>query len=805
MLDIDDLIGMVKFQPREGNITFRGKRMLLFDSDALCLLREELIHTLGVEITRGILTRFGYRCGFNDVISIRNRFDIKSDAEWMLAGPHIHGLEGLVKSVTDELKFDREAGTFLMYGKWLNTYEADHQLALFGKGEHPACWTIAGYASGFGSGFMGKEVLCIETMCRSKGDPYCSWEMRNIEAWGEKATRYLDELKPIAVVKSMETMLADERRMVEQWRALSKASVDITSDIASESRFRSYGNYARTLMFAEHSLIAVYNESTTGLEVYRTCSEREWQKTSYTPRGVLAGLVLEGRPINLTDITDEHYLPPNVCNLLGVPLIAHGRIIGGLMVANKKDGTAFSQNDLNLLQILAGQAAIAIENSKLFERTDEKLQQKVAQLNKTNIMLSTQNALVKKSAAIHSQLTDLVLEGKGIDAITGSLAQIVDHPVIVEDVNFKLISQAGLSPEEEDEMQYISFREILDNSAWEGERAVLLNERRAVKILRGSTEGQERYQYLVPIAAGQDILGYVSCLEGNRQLEELDQMALEHAGTVYALELLKQKVAFETELRIKEDFLGELLSGSYQSEEQVLEQAAKLGFNLKSGYLVTLLDLAPKVAGMGNTDLVQRFLGPVREGVCSYSPQSIVVQKNKQILILLALSKKGNYLDNFSNLVKYLREGLFKNSTNLIWRLAAGTTCHHVSDFSRSYEEALFTLDVMYNINRQNTSMAYDQLRIFGMLDINKKSFSAFINKVIGPLIEYDTNHNSPLVETLQLYYRCNGNIQQAARRGYLNPSTLKYRLKRIQEIAGIELDDPDTSLQVQLALKLLT
>jgi purine catabolism regulator len=91
------------------------------------------------------------------------------------------------------------------------------------------------------------------------------------------------------------------------------------------------------------------------------------------------------------------------------------------------------------------------------------------------------------------------------------------------------------------------------------------------------------------------------------------------------------------------------------------------------------------------------------------------------------------------------------------------------------------------------------------MLDINKKSFSAFINKVIGPLIEYDTNHNSPLVETLQLYYRCNGNIQQAARRGYLNPSTLKYRLKRIQEIAGIELDDPDTSLQVQLALKLLT
>lgn len=62
--------------------------------------------------------------------------------------------------------------------------------------------------------------------------------------------------------------------------------------------------------------------------------------------------------------------------------------------------------------------------------------------------------MVNKSAAIHSQLTELVLEGKGIDAITGSLAQIVDNPVAVEDVNFQLISLAGFTPEEGDE-QYI--------------------------------------------------------------------------------------------------------------------------------------------------------------------------------------------------------------------------------------------------------------------------------------------------------------------------------------------------------------
>ena len=54
LLDMASLIQMVKFQPKDGTITFRGNRMLLFNANALCLLREELIHTLGLEIARGV-------------------------------------------------------------------------------------------------------------------------------------------------------------------------------------------------------------------------------------------------------------------------------------------------------------------------------------------------------------------------------------------------------------------------------------------------------------------------------------------------------------------------------------------------------------------------------------------------------------------------------------------------------------------------------------------------------------------------------------------------------------------------------
>ncbi|MCL4441695.1 MAG: helix-turn-helix domain-containing protein, partial [Firmicutes bacterium] len=73
-----------------------------------------------------------------------------------------------------------------------------------------------------------------------------------------------------------------------------------------------------------------------------------------------------------------------------------------------------------------------------------------------------------------------------------------------------------------------------------------------------------------------------------------------------------------------------------------------------------------------------------------------------------------------------------------------------------------------------------------------------------GPLLDYDEKHNTRLVHTLNLYFKNNGNLQKAARDGFMNSSTMKYRLRRIHEIANINLSDPEVNLQVQLALKII-
>ncbi|NDJ77724.1 MAG: GAF domain-containing protein [Chloroflexi bacterium] len=67
--------------------------------------------------------------------------------------------------------------------------------------------------------------------------------------------------------------------------------------------------------------------------------------------------------------------------LLSVPLMAQNRAIGVLQMVNKRDGSIFVQEDADLLETFAGQAAIAIENARLFDMTDQQLALRVQELD----------------------------------------------------------------------------------------------------------------------------------------------------------------------------------------------------------------------------------------------------------------------------------------------------------------------------------------------------------------------------------------------------------------------------------------
>ncbi len=95
--------------------------------------------------------------------------------------------------------------------------------------------------------------------------------------------------------------------------------------------------------------------------------------------GSLAGWVVQhGEPVLVEDTRNEprwfkrvdDTVGSKTRNLLGVPMVAHGKIIGVVEALNKRGGEAWTEDDVNTLTTLAAQAAIAIENARLFQQSD---------------------------------------------------------------------------------------------------------------------------------------------------------------------------------------------------------------------------------------------------------------------------------------------------------------------------------------------------------------------------------------------------------------------------------------------------
>ena len=68
--------------------------------------------------------------------------------------------------------------------------------------------------------------------------------------------------------------------------------------------------------------------------------------------------------------------------------------------------------------------------------------------------------------------------------------------------------------------------------------------------------------------------------------------------------------------------------------------------------------------------------------------------------------------------------------------------------------------------------------------------------------MEYDAKEDTALVDTLSTYLECGGNYDATAHQLSLHRSTLRYRLRRLREISGYDLADPDTRFNLQLATR---
>jgi len=167
-----------------------------------------------------------------------------------------------------------------------------------------------------------------------------------------------------------------ETTQTERLQALVEAGIALGSELSLDALLQMLAETAAELTGARYAALGVIDESGQGLErfVYTGIDQEQAEKIGELPRGrgVLGALITDARSLRLESIGDDARsvgFPPNhppMRRFLGVPILLRGRAYGNLYLTEKEEGP-FSPEDQELVETLATQAAVAIENARLYE------------------------------------------------------------------------------------------------------------------------------------------------------------------------------------------------------------------------------------------------------------------------------------------------------------------------------------------------------------------------------------------------------------------------------------------------------
>jgi purine catabolism regulator len=429
-------------------------------------------------------------------------------------------------------------------------------------------------------------------------------------------------------------------------------------------------------------------------------------------------------------------------------------------------------------------------------------------------IINAEHWRLKRSIEIHRRFTELVLDGKGVNEICRTLADLLESAVTVEDASFHLLAHAGGSADphrKETILRQGTPQRVLFDPQIQRMLREVEAKRGPVKVPAFPHLGMSRERLIAPILAAGQVLGYISILDHPPHNEELAFMAIEQAALVLALSVAKERELSEVEGRVRGEYLEDLLHGTYGDDAAAQRRARHLGYPLHGSHIVMLVDI-DDFRGFNRTrqisedavqalkrEFLRRVTGVVR---ISYA-RALVQGRSDQVVALLPLgTEAGDYQARAHALGLQIQQAIAEWKPGFTISVGFSGPTEAPTGVAGALREVTSVMESLARFKRWSQVVAVPELGLTGLLAaVTDERLVDYSRRHLGPLIEHDTSRKGNLVATLRAYLET-GEQQQAAQKLRVHPNTLRYRLDRIREISGVDLEDPETRLNLAVALR---
>jgi purine catabolism regulator len=383
-------------------------------------------------------------------------------------------------------------------------------------------------------------------------------------------------------------------------------------------------------------------------------------------------------------------------------------------------------------------------------------------------LVAEQYDTLQRAVDAEHVLTRAVLDGDGVEGVARSLADVVRGWAMLLDLHG--IALAATDPE----------AAIRRERIWEEIRASRPNA--STFSLTMLDEGY--HVWVQPVGAQGRVEAFL-VVGTTDQPTPLDRIVAGHALSLFAIELAKSRAVAEAERRLQGDFFDELIRGEMTPEE-IARGLARFGFAREDRVVAVAIE--PIDAAVGSSELALAATDHR-----SRLDGGFLVSAHADGISLLLPATDDLDLADLSKALGQRVDGDLRAGSG-----GAVTP----EEIGRSLREARYALQVCRLEGWQHAG--FEQLGTYRLLlsMTEPDALRAFADALLAPLDAYDTEHNGELASSLQAFLQHNARWETAAAQLYVHRHTLRYRMRKVEELTGRDLGNSFDRMEFWLALR---
>jgi DNA-binding PucR family transcriptional regulator len=260
----------------------------------------------------------------------------------------------------------------------------------------------------------------------------------------------------------------------------------------------------------------------------------------------------------------------------------------------------------------------------------------------------------------------------------------------------------------------------------------------------------------------------------------------------------------------QEAFLHAVLHRRVTDRGDIVARAAELGVELERGAAVIVVrahHYAP-----AEEDWRVRVLVAAERAARAAAPGSIAAvdaptsDKSGQVLVLAPVSGDAESRRTADAVARELRATLH----GFVFAVGYSRVALDPVDLYRAGNEALLAANVAEagaDADAEGPAvLAFEATGAYRLLlpamSEDPGELERFYSETVAPLVAYDEQYETDLVQTLETFLECDGNVANTASRLYTHRHTIRYRLERVRDLSGLDVGSTDGREKLGLGLK---